>query len=272
MTGSWTCRPVSDYNDDGQLITMTETDTTANPAAPRIWSFSHAGPNPSTINGPLPGPGDRVTMEWINDRLQTITNEVGHVTQITSHAGNGAPSVIIDPNNVQTTLRYDGKYRLTEIERSGALTQISYSPTDLVTKITLPNDSSLTFLYDDARRLRAIRNAEGEEIQYQRNLLGGITKTTVSDGTDVLDYEMNAAFDEINRVIESTGVNSLTKFGYDKEDNLTNITDPRNNEWTQSFDNLDRLKSELNPLGGTVDYDMDAWIMTWTRRWMPAIL
>lgn len=254
-------------SEDGHVLQMTQTDTSAAGNGDiRTWSYSYAGPNVTVIDGPLPGSSDRQTFTYDGANLTSVTNELGQTTTITSHNPIGAPQTFTDPNGVPTRLIYDNRHRLISIIESegleNATTTLTYSPTDLVTSITPPNGATLTFSYDDARRLMSISNAVGDRIDYTRNLLGGITGTNIQNGSGGVEFTLAQVTDEMNRVIRSigaggsTGGSAITSFGYDREDNLTSVTDPRNGNWSHSFDNLDRLIQEIDPLGATTDYGL----------------
>lgn len=245
------------YDDDGRIQSMRQTDTSSNAAPPREWTYTWSGSNLTSVNGPLSGTVDVTSFEHVNEKLVRVRNELDHETDITAHNAIGAPSRFVDPNGVETQMSYDGRHRLTHIQRAGAITEITYSPTDLTTSITLPNGNRLGFEYNDGRQLMAITNGAGERVEYTRNAMGGILSTRIPDSTGTIQYSMTLARDEINRVIEATGVNSVTKFAYDEMNNLTEITDPKNNTWEQNFDNLDRLKGEIDPLGGTTSLELD---------------
>ncbi|MEP4051080.1 MAG: RHS repeat-associated core domain-containing protein [Litorimonas sp.] len=245
------------YDVEGRILSMTQTDTTSTPAPPREWTYTWSGSNLAMVDGPLPGAVDVTTFEHVNEKLTRVVNELGHETNITSHNDIGAPARFTDPNGVVTDLEYDARHRLTQISRAGALTQIRYTPTDLTKSITLPNGNQISFEYNDGRQLIAITNGEDERVEYVRNAMGGILSTRIPDSSNMTQYSMALARDEINRVIQATGVNSVTAFAYDEMNNLTDITDPRNNTWQQNYDNLDRLTEEIDPLGGTTDYTLN---------------
>ena len=249
------------YDGEGRLLTMTQTDTSPTAEPQRVWTYTWAGSNISSVDGPLPGNTDTVSFSYINEKLLEVRNELGHITQITGHNAIGAPSRIVDPNGVETILNYDDRHRLRTITRDGqAVTQITYSATDLITSVTPPNGASLTFIYDDARRLMEIRNAVDDRIVYTRNLAGGITATRIQNGTGTFEFSVEEVRDELNRVTKAIGAGATggpaaeTLYSYDRNDNLTNITDPRSESWQQQFDGLDRLVKEIDPLGGETDY------------------
>ena len=253
------------YDSEGRVLTMTHTDTSGVSNDTRTWAYTWFGPYVSSVDGPLPGAGDTVRYSYVGERMTEFVNELGHVTRITAHNKIGAPAAFVDPNGVVTNLAYDSRDRLRAITVDGqAVTTINYSDTDLVTSITPPNGAALYFEYDDARRLMAIRNAVGDRIQYSRNAAGGITATRIQNGTGNFEFVTTAVRDAINRVTEAIGagatggLDAVTQFAYDKNDNVTAITDPRSNNWQQQFDGLDRLVKEIDPLGGETDYDLSA--------------
>ena len=254
------------YDSEGRVLTMTQTDTESVNNDSRTWTYTWVGPFISSIDGPLPGVGDRISFSYINNLMTEAVNELGHVTQITAHNKIGAPATLIDPNGVVTNLAYDDRDRLRTITVDGqAVTTINYSNTDLVTSVTPPNGAALYFEYDQARRLMAIRNAVDDRIEYSRNAAGGITSTTIRNGTGgTAEFSTTAVRDAINRVTEAVGagvtggLDATVQFAYDKNDNVTGITDPRSNNWQQQFDGLDRLVKEIDPLGGETDYDLSA--------------
>ena len=258
------------YDDVGRMLTMEQTDTSPQAAGsvPRLWSFGYDGPNVTSIDGPLPGAADTQTFTYTGEKLTSVTNELGHQTLITAHNPNGAPARIEDPNGNITVLGYDAEHKLTNITESAgnlnAETTLTYNAVDLLTSVTQPNGSALFFEYDDARRLMAIRNSVNERIDYTRNAMGGIIKTEISGAAQGLSFEISQVTDELNRVIKTAtvggaaGFTSETTLGYDREDNLTSIIDPRQNNWQQNYDGLNRLVKEIDPLGAETDYGLEA--------------
>ena len=256
------------YDEEGRMLSMTQTDTSVSGAgsAPRIWTYGYDGINVTSIDGPLPGSADTQIYDYIGPRLTSVENELGHKTLITSHNPNGAPKIIQDPNGNETHLEYDLEHKLTAIIESvgnlNARTQLAYDRNDQLTLVRQPNGSEFHFEYDDARRLMAIRNSVGERIDYTRNNMGGVTSIVISGGESVATFSITRVTDELNRMIKTAtiggtaGFTSETKLGYDREDNLTSIIDPRQNSWQQSYDGLNRLVKEIDPLGAQTDYEL----------------
>jgi len=257
---------VRTYDALGRLDTRTLSDTSGEEAPDRVWDYDYIGINVSEIDGPLPGDSDAVSFTWSGANLTSITNEIGQTTNILGHNPIGAPTVIEDPNGVRTRIVYDPEHRVTNIiENDGvgglnATTTITYTAVDLVKRITQPNGVWMEFEYDDARRLTEIKNSANERIVLTLNTMGGVTKQEILGSDDVKTFSVDQVIDEINRVreIKTLGAvsgESITKLDYDRENNLTDIEDPRQYSWSNSFDGLDRLKQQTDPLTSTVDYD-----------------
>ncbi len=95
--------------------------------SPRTWSytFSQYG-QILTTDGPRTNVNDVTTTTYYDvanpdlgkrNNPATITDALGHVTQITAYDGNGRPLTLIDPNGLSTTLTYDARGRPHRQER-----------------------------------------------------------------------------------------------------------------------------------------------------------
>lgn len=258
----------TDYVRDaaGRVTEMIATDTTSVASPPRHVSFTYDGPNLTSVDGPLPGPSDTTSYDWDGARLQRVTNPLGHVMQYFDHNEYDAPTRIVDPNGVTTLISYDARQRPVEIitDQGGrnATTEMEYDLNGQITKVTSPDGTSLSFAYDAAQRLSAIENSAGERVVYARNLMNTVTRTVVTDETGALTAEISQVTDALNRVVETiapptqSGLTSAALQTYDAEDNLVEVTDARGGLWVSSFDNLDRLIRETDPLGAETNYDL----------------
>ncbi len=67
----------------------------------------------ASVDGPLAGTGDTVSYTYdTNGYVNTVTNEVGHVTTVNTKNARGQPTQITDANGVVTNLSYDFQGRL----------------------------------------------------------------------------------------------------------------------------------------------------------------
>ena len=251
------------YDSDGHLTAVSLQDNATSQS--RTWTMTYGSGDiyPGSVDGP--GTGDTTTYTYSGTRqdLATVTNPVGHVTTYSNYTPRGAPGQITDPNGVITALTYDSLDRVISATLdSGGFEQTTlsfgYDDVGNLTSFTPANGAALTFTYDNARRLTRIENAAGEKIDLTRNLMGAVTQTDFSSSSAGLRFEITTAVDELNRVIErSVGPQPATTIGYDKEDNPVTLTDPRGGGWTRSFDSLNRLKSEIDPLSAQTTLDVD---------------
>jgi YD repeat-containing protein len=114
--------------------------------------------------------------------------------------------------------------------------------------MTLPNGYHIGYEYDDARRLRAIKNDAGERIEYTVDAAGNRTQQVIKNSSGTLVFSAAQAFDELSRVLNATGNHGQqAKHTYDANDNDTSVTDGRNNKTQQQFDELNRVKKIIDP-------------------------
>ncbi len=179
------------YYTGGLLQQLVETDTTTQtipyPTAgqTRTWNYTYY---PSgllnTVEGPF-GSGDTITYAYnTNGYVSSVTDQLGHVTTITSWNGFGQPLSSTDPNGVVTNYTYDLRAaRLKTITRDptgiNSLTSFQYDNAGQIYIITLPDSSTLTYAYDTAHRLTTVTNNLGQTINYTLNAMGGRTLTQI---------------------------------------------------------------------------------------------
>jgi RHS repeat-associated protein len=255
------------WNSSGQLTQLTQTDTTTHSVPystnglTRIWTFTYApvGGLLASVDGPLSGTGDTVTYTYNSDGyLESVTNEVGHVTQFTAWNGRGQPTTMTDPNGVTTEFSYDALGRLTSmtVDPGGivATTTFEYDVVDDVTKITRPNGAFLQYTRDDARRVTKVEDNAGASVSYVRDAMGDITERRIRESDNDVLLAQTAAFDELGRLLRYVGAASQTwTYVYDKTNNLVSVTDPRSNVYQWAFDSLNRLFRETDEVGAQVN-------------------
>src|SRR5262249_44894225 len=124
--------------------------------------------------------------------------------------------------------------------------------------ITLPTGGTLSYTYNDAKRLMAIQDSAGGRIELTYDNAGDVTSRTVKDAGASITEASSRAYDELSRLLRSIGaVGQTTTFAYDKVDNLTGVTDPRSNVYGYTFDALNRLTRETQPTTGHIDATYD---------------
>lgn len=253
------------YDSHGNLLTRTETDTTA--GSTRRWTFTYDSlGNVLTENGPRTDVADVITYTYTSPakNLATVTDALGHVTTITGYNKRGLPLSYTDPNGTKVSLAYDARGRLQThtIHSSGgdAVTTLAYNAAGLITRITQPDGSYLNYEYDDAQRLKAVFNNLGERIEYTLDGAGNITQEQRKAGDGGVRYQQSHTYDVLGRLLKDIGFSAAqaTTYGYDGNGNRVSSTDARNYTTGFAFDALNRLIAVTDPLGKAAATGYDA--------------
>ncbi|WP_293381800.1 RHS repeat-associated core domain-containing protein [Phenylobacterium sp.] len=248
------------YDASGRLTQLKLTDTTTQTVPyptngqTRIWTYAYNAANLLyTVDGPLSGSGDTTTYTYdAHGFVASVTDQVGHVTTITSNNGRGEPLSSVDPNSVTTNYSYDPRGRIlgfTVNPGAGqATTTFTYDAAGNIIGIQAPDGSTLTYAYDNAHRLTSVANNFGETITYTLDALGGRTATVVKSASVSITKQQTATFDELGRLLTEIGAASqTTTHAYDPNSNETSTTDPRSKVYGHAFDALNRLYQQTDP-------------------------
>jgi RHS repeat-associated protein len=229
-------------------------------AADRTWSYTYNNLGLiETANGPRTDASDitRYTYD-AEGHLTTVTNALGHVTTLSNFDSLGHPQTVLDANNVSSTLAYAPQGWLASISTAGSVTSFEHNAVGDITKVTRGDGSSLTYTWDDARRLTAITNNLGETVEYSLDAMGNRTAQRLKDASNNLTQQQTWVYDELGRLLKSVGAgNQSRKQAYDLNDNPTLSTDPLNHNNNQAYDALDRLVQNTDPLSGVTRYQYD---------------
>jgi YD repeat-containing protein len=226
--------------------------------SPRAWSYTYnANGNVLTINGPRTDVADVTTYTYyanndptINNRgmLQSVSNALGHLTQVTSYNAHGQPLTIIDPNGLTTTMTYDERQRLKTRTVGTELTSYDYDGVGQLTKVTLPDGSFLSYGYDAAHRLTSMTDNLGNSVTYTLDVTGNRTQEQVKDPANTLLQTRSRVYNNLNRLFQELGaLNQTTEYTYDNQGNVLTVKDPNNNITTSQYDPLNRLKQVTAP-------------------------
>jgi YD repeat-containing protein len=184
----------------------------------------------ASIDGPRTDINDVTTFDYDDQgNLITITNALGHVTEIAEHNASGRPTRIIDANQGITTLTYQPRGWLTSRTYEGQTTTFDYDNTGQLIKLTLPSGAFIQYTYDDAHRLTDIDDSLANRIHYLRDAMGNVLQEEVKDSTGQLVRLIEQEFDQLGRLILSIGgANQILYYQYDGNGNRIIQTDPRN--------------------------------------------
>ncbi len=162
----------------GALKTFTVTDL--NTKAERSWSYTYNQYGQITSET---APGNLVTNYGYNSKfeLTSIKDPAGKVTTIGDYTANGLPQTIVNPSGLTTKLTYDVRDRIKTRTVMGEVTKFDYAKTGQIERVTRPDGSWTQYRYDDAHYLSSISDSAGNQITYQRDLMGNVLTETRID-------------------------------------------------------------------------------------------
>ena len=134
------------------MLARTETDPATGATRATTHTYNDLGLL-ETVDGPRTDVGDftRFAYDAAGD-LVSVTDALGHLTEITAHDAHGRPFAIRDPNGTVTALTYDARGRLVSRTVDGQATAFGYDAAGNLLRTTLPNGAFLQHTYDAAHR------------------------------------------------------------------------------------------------------------------------
>lgn len=267
------------YDSAQNLLTRTVTDTATSVA--RTWTYTYNSLGQMlTEDGPRTDTSDVTTYTYYSTgascsvsvtgasstgcrgQLSSITNALYHLTTLDEYDSNGVPVKSTDANGLVTTTTYDARMRPTAITVGGESTSITYWPTGLTKKVTLPDGSYLQYGYDNAHRLTQIEDAAGNKVVYTLDAVGNRTAENVYDPSSALRRTRSQVFNSLSRLWKDVGAAGTaavtTSFGYDNNGNQTSAAAPESRSSSNAFDALNRLTQITDPAGGMTSFGYDA--------------
>ncbi|MBN8514977.1 DUF6531 domain-containing protein [Accumulibacter sp.] len=271
-----------DYDTNGNLLTRSEqatTDPDGRPGfaaslagSPRTWTFTHnALGQILSVDGPRTDILDTTTYTYYDasdadpgrrGQLASVTNALGHVTEITTYDADGRPLSLIDPNGLVTTFSYDVRGRLTGYSVGGESTALTTDAAGLLTRVTFPDGSFLAYTYDAAHRLQEITDALGNSLRYTLDAAGNRIAEERRDPGGALSQTRGRVYDALSRLTRELGAQAdlLAEYRYDAQGNRTVTSTPLgtgSRSTTYAYDALDRIIREIDPLGSEIRYAHD---------------
>ena len=190
--------------------------------------------------------------------IYRITNALGHQATFHEYSANGYPERITDANGVEILLGYDTRNRLTSQSVNGAVTTHQYDENGNRSQSQLPNGVTVNYEYDAAHRLVGIEDSSGNSIEYELDAEGNLLFERIRDTNGTLTYVREQIMDALSRVMQvKDGYGNISQYTYDKNDNLTSVTDARQNVTSHNYDRHDNQVLTTDALSGEVDVAYD---------------
>ncbi len=254
------------HDADGNI----EDITVASGALSRSWGMTYnANGQVETIDGPRTDVVDVTTIAYHNcttgnecGQVNTITNALGHVTTYNTYDAAGRPTLITDPNGLQTSMTYDWRgnvLTVTQTPTAGTprTTTMTYDDIGQMKTVSTPDGMVLTYDYTPARYLESVQDNLGNKIAYDYDSMGNVIDEDVTDPGSVLRRATDYAYD-LNRQLDTiTHGGYTTDVTIDLVGNLTNTVDPKLASTQNFYDALNRLDSTTDALLGVTDYIYD---------------
>nr|WP_313510439.1 RHS repeat-associated core domain-containing protein [Stenotrophomonas geniculata] len=272
------------FNARRQPTTNTVTDTASGQARITLYTYCEAadvaaaGSCPvegllKSVDGPRTDVVDTVTYAYYpaddagcatngacgfrKGDLRSVTNALGQTIETLAYDALGRPLSVKDANGVVTDYTYHARGWPTSITVRGAstaedrVTQLSYWPTGQVQKITEPDGSSVSYVYDGALRLTDIEDNAGNTIHYTLDNAGNRLKEDTLDTGGTLRRTLARTFNTLGQLtaLKDAG-NHATGFAYDANGNPQTVTDALQRVTSQQYDPLNRLAQTLQDVGG----------------------
>ncbi|SEP83996.1 RHS repeat-associated core domain-containing protein [Pseudomonas cuatrocienegasensis] len=230
-------------------------------ASQQIWSYAYNDLGLiKSVDGPRSDVSDITTYSYdAQGHLISVTNPLGHTTQLSNFDTYGNPQALLDANNVTTVLSYTPQGWLASISTVGSTTHFEYDTIGQITKVTRGDGSWLEYTWSAARRLVAVSNKLGEKIEFYYDAMGNRTAQRLRDVSNNITHQQAWVYDELGRFLRSVGAGGQTyKYGYDVNSNRTMSQTPKQTTTTSGFDALNRLVSSTDPLNGATQLSYDS--------------
>ena len=175
--------------------------------APQVWQYTYNQYGQVlTVKGPRTDVDDTRSYTYDgNGNLATATNALHHQTSYSDYDGDGRVRTITDPNGRVTYLTYSLRGLLESRTVAGERTSFTYNGADKLMQISLPDNSTINYSYDDAQRLIGATDSLGNSISYTLDALGGRTAEQVKDPGGILSRNITRVFDSMGQMTQKTG-------------------------------------------------------------------
>ncbi|WP_282600739.1 RHS repeat domain-containing protein [Ralstonia pseudosolanacearum] len=220
------------YNSNGNLTSYSETPTADSDGSQGVsaaatgatrttnWTYTADG-LVATSSGPRSDVATSTTYvyrtaddtatppQYRKGDLYQIVDPLGHTTTINQYDASGRPLQTTDANGTVTAFNYSNRgwltsQTITPASGTGQTTNYSYDAVGQLTKVTLPDGSSVSFSYDGAHRLTGTADSQGNSISYTLDAMSNRSQEQAKDPSGNLARQVTRVFDSMNRPLQIT--------------------------------------------------------------------
>ncbi len=213
-------------------------------------------------------PAQNLTLANSRGMLASSANARGQTVNITSYNPHGQPLSMTDANGLTTSMAYDARQRMISRTVGAETTAYDYDGVGQLVKVTLPDNSFLTYTYDGAHRLVQVQDGLGNKMVYTLDNMGNRIAESAVDTLGALARTRSRVYDALNRLQRDIGgagfanpaAAQVSQYAYDNNGNQTTMTDPLARVTTNAYDALNRLIQVTDPNApvGLTKYEYDA--------------
>lgn len=184
----------------------------------RTWSYTYdADGQTKTTLDPVK---NKTTYEYYTDAsypdgkrghskgdLKLMTNGAGLPTQFDLYDKAGRLLQLTDANGTKTELTYEAhgwleSVKVTPLVGGGAvqLTRYEHYPTGLLKMVTLPDGTTVSMVYDDARRLKRVTDGAGNTVVFTPDEMGNVATEELQNKNGQLAKRVERIYNDLNRL------------------------------------------------------------------------
>jgi RHS repeat-associated protein len=198
--------------------------------------------------------GDKVQFGYTGGNISSITDPVGNVTTQTSD-GVGRLLSTTTPLGQTSLYSYTPLDKVTKAtDALGGVTSFSFDPDANLLSLTDPRGHTTSYTYDSVDRIETRTDPLNRQESYSYDHNGNLLTHTdrkhqiTSFTYDPLNRPQLVGFNTVVNGGVSTYESTIT-YTYDAGSHLTRVEDSTGGIITHSYDNFDRLLSEMTPQG-----------------------
>ncbi|MCV6626168.1 MAG: hypothetical protein OIF38_08720, partial [Cellvibrionaceae bacterium] len=210
------------YNDKGQLISIKESGYAPKLNAKQLASldfsqgFDEFQFSPverttkllynqqgqlSQIDGPLPGTGDIIKLEYDNNhKLISVTGPDGRKMQILAYDSDGRPTKAQYNQQPAIEMNYTDKGDIATVTQNGRQFQYQYSITGKLKQVISPDGNSLKLHYDDSDTATGFTGPDGRRFHSDLDAEGRRINSQIFDRQGQLLEKIAYAYDAYGRL------------------------------------------------------------------------